>query len=184
MSSAIPLLVALIAFVVMEPVTSLSHRLVFHGPGTVLHRSHHRPNSRGWEANDLFPVVFAGATITVMAVGALRPELSILIAIGAGVTAYGASYLVVHDLYIHRRLAVLPKRVEWLEPLREAHRIHHLYNAAPYGMLVPVVPAELRRRAATTGRDPIRSAGPCRAESPAALSAGTAPSGEATPSTV
>ena len=172
MSTLIPLLAALVAFLVMEPVTALSHRLVFHGPGTILHRSHHRPNSRGWEANDLFPVMFAGATITVMAVGALRPGLSILIAIGGGVTAYGASYLVVHDLYILRRLAVLPERVEWLEPLREAHRIHHLYNAAPYGMLVPVVPAELRRRAASTTRDPIRT----RESAEAAVSAEAAPS--------
>jgi len=156
-SVVIPLLAASVAFLLMEPVTALSHRFVFHGPGTILHRSHHRPASNGWEANDLFPVMFAAATIAVMAIGSLRPGLSILIAIGAGVTAYGASYLIVHDLYIHRRLTVLPERVEWLEPLREAHRIHHLYNAAPYGMLVPVVPAELRRRAATTTRDPIRS---------------------------
>lgn len=166
MSPVIPVLAAAAAFLVMEPVTALSHRVVFHGPGTILHRSHHRPASRGWEANDLFPVIFAAATIAVMAIGALQPRLSILIAIGAGVTAYGAAYLIVHDLYIHRRLAVLPEHVQWLEPLREAHRIHHLYNAAPYGMLVPVVPTELRRRAATTTRDPIRSAGSHAARSP------------------
>jgi len=152
----IPLLAALAAFVVMEPVTALLHRVLFHGPGKVLHNSHHRPASRGWEANDAFPVMFAALTIFVMALGTVRPSLGILVAIGAGVTAYGATYAVVHDLYIHRRLGLLPERVAWLEPLREAHRIHHLYNAAPYGMLAPVVPAELRRRAATTERDPIR----------------------------
>ena len=93
-----------------------------------------------------------------MAIGALQPQLSILIAIGAGITAYGMSYLVIHDFYIHRRLSVLPERVAFLEPLREAHRIHHLYNAAPYGMLAPVIPAALRERAASTTRDPIRVA--------------------------
>lgn len=157
-----PVLVALAAFVLMEPVTALLHRVLFHGPGRVLHRSHHRPASHGWEANDLYPVLFAGLTITAMALGTWRPGWGLLVAVGVGVTAYGASYAVVHDLYIHRRLKVLPEHVSWLEPLREAHRIHHLFHAAPYGMLVPVVPAELRRRAATTARDPIRTADPVR----------------------
>lgn len=164
MDVLIPVLAAAAAFVVMEPVTALLHRVLFHGPGKVFHNSHHRPASRGWEANDVFPLVFAALTITVMAIGTLRPSLGILVAIGAGVTAYGASYAIVHDLYIHRRLAVLPEHVAWLEPLREAHRIHHLYNAAPYGMLAPVVPEELRRRAATTTRDPIRESVPARTD--------------------
>ena len=43
-----------------------------------------------------------------------------------------------------------------LDHLAEAHRIHHLYGRAPYGMLVPVVPAELRERASRTERDPLR----------------------------
>ncbi|MEX0768278.1 MAG: sterol desaturase family protein [Microthrixaceae bacterium] len=155
MNIPIVILAACAAFCIMEPVTALTHRLVFHGFGHFLHRSHHRPGSTGWEANDFFPVIFAGITISIMALGALRSELSILIAIGAGVTAYGISYLVIHDFYIHRRVALFPKKVALLEPLREAHRIHHLYNDAPYGMLVPVIPAKLRERAATTSRDPI-----------------------------
>jgi beta-carotene 3-hydroxylase len=142
----------------MEPVTALAHRYVFHGPGMVIHRSHHRPSPRRWEANDAFPVVFAAITIVVIAVGTWRPGLGALVAVGAGVTAYGASYAIVHDLYIHRRLSFLPERVALLEPLREAHRIHHLYGGAPYGMLAPVVPRELRARASSTDRDPIRGA--------------------------
>ena len=39
--------------------------------------------------------------------------------------------------------------------LAEAHRIHHLYGGAPYGMLLPVVPAELRERANHTDRNPL-----------------------------
>ena len=54
--------------------------------------------------------------------------------------------------YQNRLLAVL-------DHLADAHRIHHLYNAAPYGMLVPVVPAELRARAALTERDPFVTLG-------------------------
>ncbi|UDY34936.1 sterol desaturase family protein [Dermatobacter hominis] len=155
MGPARSLLIGVAAFLVMEPVTALLHRLLFHGPGLVLHRSHHRPNPHGWEANDAFPVVLAALTIVVMAVGTWQPGLGALVAVGAGVTAYGASYALVHDLYIHRRVSILPEHVALLEPLREAHRIHHLYGAAPYGMLAPVVPKDLRARASRTDRDPI-----------------------------
>ena len=75
-----------------------------------------------------------------------------LLPVGPGVTAYGLAYLVVHDLYIHRRLPLLPARVAWLEPLAEAHGIHHRYGGAPFGMLCPVVPARLRARAGDAAR--------------------------------
>ena len=72
------------------------------------------------------------------------------------VTFYGMAYGLVHDGYIHRRLGVFgTRRIPTLDRLADAHRIHHLYNAAPYGMLAPVVPAELRERAAATDRDPF-----------------------------
>ena len=44
---------------------------------------------------------------------------------------------------------------ETLDRLADAHRIHHLYNAAPYGMLLPIVPSELRERAERTDRNPL-----------------------------
>jgi hypothetical protein len=34
--------------------------------------------------------------------------------------------------------------------------VHHLFARAPYGFLAPVVPAELRRRAAAGGVDRTR----------------------------
>src|SRR5690349_10725702 len=91
------------AFLAMEPLTALAHRAVFHGPGMVLHRSHHRPTHVGLEANDAFPLMIASATIVVIALGTSIGSLGWLVPIGAGVTAYGACYAAVHDLYIHRR---------------------------------------------------------------------------------
>ena len=148
----------LLAFVLMEPATALLHRFLFHGPGMVLHRSHHGTRSRGLEANDGFPLMLALLTISVMALGASLDPLRPLLWIGTGVTLYGASYMAVHDLYIHRRVAILPAQLRLLEPLREAHRIHHLYGAAPFGMLAPVVPRRLRTRSRVTVRDPFVNA--------------------------
>ena len=107
--------------------------------------------------NDLFPVVFASATIVLLAIGVYAPGApSLLVPVGIGVTAYGASYLLVHDVVIHQRLAFLPLPAALLRRWREAHNVHHLFARAPYGFLAPVVPAELRRRAAERDVDRTR----------------------------
>jgi beta-carotene 3-hydroxylase len=141
------LIVFAIAAMAMEPAAALLHRAVMHGFGWGWHRSHHQRRVGAWERNDLFPVVFAAFTIVVMAVGAGTGR-SDLIAAGAGVTAYGLAYLVVHDLGIHGRFLARPlgggRYLRWV---RSAHRVHHLYGERPYGFLSPKVPPELRRRA-------------------------------------
>jgi len=149
------LAIAVAAFVLMEPVTYAAHRWVMHGVGMVLHRSHHSRAVTRFEANDLFPVAFASVTMLAMAAGVSLPQLHFLLVVGIGVTAYGASYLFVHDLYIHRRLGRLPTMAA-IEYLKRAHAIHHLYGGEPYGMLLPVVPAALRERAAGATYDPFR----------------------------
>ena len=142
-------IVVLVAFVAMEAVSYLAHRFVMHGPGMGLHRSHHRRTPSRFEANDLFPVTFAGVTILAMAAGTTLPSLDVLFDVGVGVTLYGASYAFVHDVYIHGRLGSWVPSVGVLEWLRSSHEIHHLFGGEPYGMLLPIVPQRLRERAAT-----------------------------------
>ena len=151
------LIVGAVAFVVMEPLTYAAHRWLMHGVGWVWHRSHHRRRAEpsGWvqrfEANDWFPVVFAAATVALMAVGSAAHPLHWLMPLGVGVTAYGATYAFVHDLYIHGRFVTLPV-LRPLEYLREAHALHHRFGGEPYGMLCPIVPAQLRARAGAPQR--------------------------------
>lgn len=146
------LLLVVVAFVVMEPLTYLTHRFVMHGLGRRLHRSHHRrwprrrPTDPFLEANDTFPVLFAGVTVVALAVGFQRPGLAALVPVCAGVTLYGAAYAFVHDVYVHGRLPC-PFRHRALDRLAAAHELHHRFGGEPYGMLVPIVPAEVRRRA-------------------------------------
>ena len=148
------LLVVILAFVAMEPITYAVHRWVMHGPGRRIHVSHHRARAGRFEANDLYPVAFAAVVGAGLVVGFNVDGWGVLVPIGVGVTAYGAVYAAVHDGYIHGRLAVLAR---WpgrgRARLAEAHRLHHRYNGEPYGMLLPVVPASLRARAATPSRD-------------------------------
>ena len=146
--------VILLAFVAMEAVSYLAHRFVMHGFGMGWHRSHHRRSPTRFEKNDLFPVFFAGGTILAMTAGTTLPSLELLYTVGIGVTIYGAAYGFVHDVYIHARLGRLPE-IGVFEWLKESHRIHHLFGGEPYGMLFPVVPAELAERATRTTRDPL-----------------------------
>ncbi|MGQ0804809.1 MAG: sterol desaturase family protein [Actinomycetota bacterium] len=147
----IAFLIVATALVLMEPLTALVHRSVMHGFAMGWHRSHHEPPRGTLEANDLFPVVFSIATIALLSVGVYVGGGAVLVPLGIGITAYGASYLFVHDLVIHRRLAWLPLPAGFLAWHRDAHNVHHLYSRAPYGFLAPVVPSALRARAEAAG---------------------------------
>ena len=70
--------------------------------------------------------------------------------------ATALAYLYVHEVCIHERLPAAPAppagTCAWL---RQMHRIHHLYGGEPYGMLLPVVPTELRGGPRLDGREPF-----------------------------
>lgn len=152
------LLIVLVSLVSMEAVSYLTHRFVMHGFGIGLHKSHHQPSDGGFELNDLYPMMFSSVAIMAFAAGTFLPSLRPLLLVGAGVTLYGVSYLFVHEIYIHRRLPLVKGEHRLLEWLKSSHRIHHLYGGEPYGMLLPLVPRELRERAARSSRDPFTPA--------------------------
>jgi beta-carotene 3-hydroxylase len=147
----IPVLAVLAAFAAMEGVSYVTHRWVMHGVGMPWHRSHHAPAAGRFERNDRFPVLFAGVGVGLFVLGALGLRAAWWV--GLGVTAYGAAYLFVHEVYIHRRLPVPVPHLRYLEWLRDAHRMHHQGGGEPYGMLLPlgVRTAPSRGR----GRDPL-----------------------------
>ena len=144
-----------LAFVAMEPVTWATHRFVMHGPGWVLHRSHHARRPRWLETNDAYPVAFAAVVGAAMALGFNVGALGWLVPVAVGVTAYGAAYALVHDGYIHRRLPVGSRRTAGLDALARAHAVHHRTGGEPFGMLLPWVPRTERRREPTQRRRPV-----------------------------
>jgi beta-carotene 3-hydroxylase len=144
---AVPAAVATGTIVAMEGVSYASHRWLMHGPAFGWHRSHHAPPQGRWEKNDRFPVTFSLLGIGAFAAAAVRPGLRPLRWIGGGATAYGAAYLLVHEVVIHARVLRHRPRSSYLRWLRDRHRIHHLYGGEPYGMLLPFVPRSLREQA-------------------------------------
>jgi beta-carotene 3-hydroxylase len=147
------------AFAVMEPVAYASHRWLMHGPGWGLHASHHEGRPRGFEANDWYPVGFAAATVVAMSVATSRRWRTVLAA-GAGVTAYGAAYGVVHEIYAHRRVPALRKRFRTFETLGQRHLHHHRRGGEPFGMLAPVVIDRAAALRSPAAGDPLVEVGP------------------------
>jgi beta-carotene 3-hydroxylase len=90
-----------------------------------LHASHHQPRHSAWfELNDLFGILFAIPSIVLIYLGTHGHPL--LLAVGLGMTAYGAADFGFHDVLVHRRI-----RHSWvpgsayLRRLIRAHLIHH-----------------------------------------------------------
>jgi beta-carotene 3-hydroxylase len=152
-------LLALAAFAGMEAVSYAAHRWVMHGFAMAWHRSHHVPHDNRFERNDLFPLCFSTVGVALFALATMGPAITPLLWVGAGVTAYGALYLLVHDVFIHERVPVRLPRLRYLRWLARSHRLHHRFGGEPYGMLLPVIPRSLRERAARSdARSAARSA--------------------------
>ena len=113
-----------ITVVAMEGVAYLMHKYLMHGPLWFIHESHHRREKTRFELNDLFGVTFAIPSIILIYFGTRgSPEL---LAIGLGMTAYGAIYFGFHDVIVHRRLphGFRPTN-SYLQRIIKAHHIHH-----------------------------------------------------------
>lgn len=144
----IALLAFVVAFAAMEAVSYSVHRWVMHGPGMVWHASHHAPPRGRLERNDLFPLCFSMLGVAGFALAAAGAVPWWVWWAAAGVTAYGAAYLAVHELFIHRRIAVRVPDIGYLRWLRRSHRAHHVDGGEPYGMLLPVMSRGDRERVA------------------------------------
>lgn len=142
------------AMLAMEAVSYLTHRFIMHQFGMSLHRSHHQPSTGGFERNDWYPLMFSSVAVGAFALGTALPSAAVL-EVAGGITVYGAAYFFVHELYIHRRIAIVVPHYRLFELLKRCHRVHHVFGGEPYGMLIPYVPRRLRERAEAVDHDPF-----------------------------
>jgi beta-carotene 3-hydroxylase len=117
-------LLFLLTVVAMEGVAFLMHKYLMHGPLWFIHESHHRREKSRFELNDLFGVFFAVPSIILIYLGTHGSPT--LLAIGLGMTAYGAIYFGFHDVIVHHRIRhrIRPKG-RYLQRIIKAHHIHH-----------------------------------------------------------
>ena len=118
------ILVLLGTFIVMEGITWCTHKYVMHGFLWTLHESHHQPRHGVFERNDFFFLFYATIAMVLMYFG--WEQLDFRFWMGLGVTAYGFTYFMLHDVFIHRRGKWLDKLDNsYFRAMRKAHKVHH-----------------------------------------------------------
>ena len=111
-------------FLGMEIFSWFIHKYIMHGLLWKIHRTHHSKTHGFFELNDVFSLFFGSVAIILIILG--FGGLDYRFWLGCGITFYGLSYFVLHDIFIHRRLKVLKKPSgRYLEAISKAHRDHH-----------------------------------------------------------
>ena len=129
----------IVAYLGMEFIAWAMHKYVMHGFLWSLHRSHHPKGKAFFEKNDWYFAFFALLGSGFMLAGAVT-AFGWMFYFGLGITFYGFTYLLVHDIIIHQRVRLLTGiQHPYINALRRAHRAHHANTgregAVSFGML-------------------------------------------------
>ncbi|MGI9257139.1 MAG: sterol desaturase family protein [Salinispira sp.] len=114
------------AFAGMEFIAWFTHKYIMHGFLWVLHKDRHVPHKGKFELNDLFVLWFTAPAVLAFIFG-IRNTIWPLISLGIGITLYGISYTLFHDVMFHRRIKWLkiPSKSPYFKRIINAHRAHH-----------------------------------------------------------
>ncbi len=133
--------VFLVTFFLMEFMAWFSHKYIMHGFLWNLHADHHKKDHKSWfERNDAFFIFYAVVSMIFFILwdhGYFLPGL----AVSLGIFAYGLTYFIVHDIFIHQRFKLF-RNVDnkYARAIRRAHKMHHKHigknHGECFGMLV------------------------------------------------
>lgn len=147
------IILVIASFTFMEFVAWSNHKYVMHGLVWKWHVDHHVNDHKknpiqpklykpGFEKNDYFFLVYAVPAIVLLLMG-FYFSITALIAIGAGISVYGATYFALHDVMIHQRLEIpflINTKNRYLKSVIKAHMAHHrgknIRDFDNYGLLV------------------------------------------------
>jgi len=134
------ILIFLGTYCFMEFMAWFTHKYIMHGLLWSLHKDHHHKDHDSWfERNDAFFIFYAVVSIGFFL---LWKNTSFWqgLPIGLGIFAYGLSYFIVHDIFIHQRFKLFRNANNWYaKGVRRAHKIHHKHlgkqDGECFGML-------------------------------------------------
>jgi beta-carotene 3-hydroxylase len=123
----------IIAFSGMEGIAWLTHKYIMHGVLWYLHKDHHKKINDGFfERNDFFFLFYSIPGIIFIYLGCA--DFNYLFFIGIGITLYGFTYFLIHDLLIHQRIVFFKRlNIPYFNALRRAHKIHHKHLSKEEG---------------------------------------------------
>lgn len=131
------------AYVGMEFMAWFTHKYLMHGLLWKWHEDHHQPHLKDgfFEKNDRFFLVFAIPSATCYMLGSYYADLRFLLFIGIGISLYGLTYFLIHDVYIHQRFKWF-RQLEspYSKAILRAHGAHHAIqtkeDCESFGLLV------------------------------------------------
>ncbi|MEM9363165.1 MAG: beta-carotene hydroxylase [Bacteroidota bacterium] len=140
MKIALWILIFLGTFCFMEFMAWFTHKYIMHGFLWSLHKDHHRKDHDSWfERNDLFFIFYAVVSMSFI-ITADNTSFWYGWPIGFGILAYGITYFLVHDIFIHQRFKIFRNANNWYaRGVRRAHKMHHKHldkkDSECFGML-------------------------------------------------
>lgn len=137
------ILLFVLSFIFMEFVAWSNHKYIMHGFLWSLHRDHHLTDIAGkpvFQKNDFFFIIYALPAIILIIAG-LSAANPYLISTGAGITFYGFTYFIIHDVVFHKRLPIFQNHSNsYLKAIVRAHGAHHkpknLKDFKNFGLLI------------------------------------------------
>lgn len=153
-------IITIATFFGMEFMAWFTHKFVMHGFMWYFHEDHHVPHTGFFEKNDVFFLIYALPSATLMMLGALN-AYDFRFFIGLGILFYGIAYFLVHDVLIHQRFDWF-KRTDniYFRAIRKAHKVHHKHQGKEegecFGMLL--VPAKYFKEAIKYKENKTRTA--------------------------
>lgn len=135
--------VTLAAYIGMEFMAWFTHKFVMHGFLWNWHADHHLPKHQKhgfFEKNDRFFLVFAIPSMICYLIGGLTGPFWVLF-VGVGISLYGLTYFLIHDVYIHQRFKWFRHLdSEYSRAILRAHGAHHAKtekeDGESFGLLV------------------------------------------------
>lgn len=134
MEILINILIFIGVFAGMEGMAWATHKYVMHGFLWYLHADHHkRDHDSVFERNDAFFIFYAAVSIGNFMLWSYQ-IFDYGLAVGLGILAYGLTYFLVHDVFIHQRLKWFRNaNSRYAKALRRAHKMHHKHLGKDHG---------------------------------------------------
>lgn len=135
------LFITIAAFLGMEFMAWFTHKYVMHGFMWYFHKDHHvKDHHSPFEKNDVFFLIYATPGALLMITG-IMADFDFKFFVGLGITLYGFTYFLVHDVFIHQRFKWFRNTTHpYFLAIRKAHKAHHKVitkeHGTCFGMLV------------------------------------------------
>jgi len=147
------ILITLAAYIGMEFMAWFTHKYVMHGFLWRWHEDHHRPKHQKdgfFEKNDRFFLIFAIPSMFCYIYGSSVQWWVFFI--GVGISLYGLTYFLIHDVYIHQRFSWFRQLdSRYSRAILRAHGAHHAKtvkeDGESFGLLVVAAKYFKKRKA-------------------------------------